>query len=187
MDIILKNISKSFGDKKVLENFDIEFKEGQITCIMGASGSGKTTLLYLLLGLLKPDSGEIKMSDKISVMFQEDRLCEDFTAVDNISVVLKNYDKKLIKKHLKSVGIDDNALISNFSGGMKRRVALVRAIMYDCEVVLLDEPFKGLDEDTRQICIDYIKQNLNGRTLIMITHYVDEVELMGGKLINIDK
>ena len=86
--MILKNIHKSFGDKSVLNNLSVEFKNGSRTCIMGASGSGKTTLLNIILGLIKPDGGEIiDLPDRISAVFQEDRLCEPYSAVKNVFAV----------------------------------------------------------------------------------------------------
>ncbi len=186
MDIIFENVKKSFGDKLVLNDFNLKLKENEISCIMGSSGSGKTTIINLILGFLKPDAGKITAPNKFSVMFQEDRLCEDFTAIDNIAMVFKKPNYTEIKSHLAQIGIDDEyKAVKDFSGGMKRRVALVRALMFDSKVIILDEPFKGLDEDTRKLCIDYILKHRDNRTLVMITHHLEEVELMGGKVISI--
>lgn len=187
MDIIINGLQKSFGEQVVLNEFDAVFRQGELSCIMGRSGCGKTTLLNILLGLVPYEAGTIEgLPDKISCVFQEDRLCEDFSPVTNIRIACgKNVSKTEIEAQLKNVGLEDSAYrpVRELSGGMKRRTAIVRALMTDAELIILDEPFKGLDELTKRFVAEYVKDNLRGRTAIMVTHDLEEVSLMGGRLI----
>lgn len=183
------NINKSFGEKVVLKDYSATIPLGEITCLMGPSGCGKTTLFNIMLGLLPADSGQITGLEhkKITVVFQEDRLCERLNAVDNIHIIEpKNLDKKEIAKHLTTVGIGQESLkqpVGNLSGGMKRRVALVRALIPPAEVIFMDEPFKGLDGKTREIVLQYVKKKTIGKTVIIITHSLNDVTDLGANLI----
>ncbi|MDD6188982.1 MAG: ATP-binding cassette domain-containing protein [Clostridiales bacterium] len=188
MDIIISGLEKSFGQRRVLRGFDAVFSKGELSCIMGRSGCGKTTLLNILLGIIPYDDGDIKgMPGKISCVFQEDRLCEDFTAVTNVRIVCgKNVNKANIETQLAEVGLGDSLYrpIKELSGGMKRRVSIVRALMAEGELIIMDEPFKGLDDSTKLLVAGYVKRQIRGRTAIMVTHDESEVELMGGSLIH---
>ena len=187
-DITLTSVSKSFGGKSVLKNVSFTFKRGETTCIKGASGCGKTTLLRIIAGLEEKDGGTINgVPEKISYVFQEDRLCEDFSAVSNIMAVTGHSLKKdMVQQHLKELGLGSsmNKPVRELSGGMKRRVAIARAVCYDSELLILDEPYKGLDVKLRQSVMDYIKSHANGRTIICVTHDPAEAEYMGGTLID---
>ena len=188
-DIVVSGLSKNFDDLVVLKDFDAVFKAGELSCIMGVSGGGKTTLLNILLGLLHQDSGEIYgLPKKISCVFQEDRLCEDFSAVTNVRIACgMDVDKTEIEAQLKNVGLGDSIYrpVRELSGGMKRRVAIVRALMTPSDLIIMDEPFKGLDDSTKQNVVQFVKRQISGRTAIMVTHDEEEVELMGGSLIKI--
>jgi len=190
MDIKIDRLCKSYGEKKVLKNLTLTLKEGEMTCIKGRSGYGKTTLLRVMSGLEKADSGSIEgMTDNMSFVFQEDRLCEDFSAVSNIRLVtgksLKNED---IIAHLIELGLEDalKKPLREYSGGMKRRVAIARAICRDADIVLMDEPFKGLDLALRKQVMDYVKKHCEGKTVICVTHEPDEAEYMGARLIDLE-
>lgn len=186
-DIVISELSKSFGEHVVLKDFNAVFKAGELSCIMGVSGGGKTTLLNILLGLMRQDGGEINgLPKEISCVFQEDRLCEDFSAVTNVRIACdKNITAEEIESQLKDVGLGDSMYrtVRELSGGMKRRVAIVRALMAPGELIIMDEPFKGLDESTKLTVAEFVKKQLVGRTAIMVTHDESEVELMGGILI----
>ncbi|HHW30271.1 MAG TPA: ATP-binding cassette domain-containing protein [Clostridiaceae bacterium] len=191
MDISINNISKSFGDKLVLQNFSTIIYEHQYNFIMGPSGCGKTTLLNILMGFLCPDSGTITgVPDKKSAVFQEDRLCDSFNAVSNVRMVCtSDIDTQTIKEHLASVGIKENSIhlpVCELSGGMRRRVAIVRSILAESEVIFMDEPFKGLDTNTKQVVIQYVKENTQGKTVILVTHDPDEVKEFDGNLVSMD-
>lgn len=196
-DIRITNISKAYGDKQVLNRISKEFPSGETTVIMGASGCGKTTLLRILLGLEMPDNGEvIGMPEKVSVLFQEDRLCEDASAYENIALVLerkrtraqKEVQRRKIEQEAAQVGITAEDLTQNvmeLSGGMRRRIALLRALLYEADCVFLDEPFKGLDAATKQIVMQYVKEKVTGRTAFLVTHEQAEVDFFGGNFWNL--
>lgn len=181
------NICKSFGENKVLDGFSHEFAEGKTTAILGASGCGKSTLLNILMGLLPPDSGEIiRESDKISAVFQENRLCENLTASANIRLVTgKRLTKTEISAELSAVGLGEYAekAIKTFSGGMKRRTALVRALLAEYDILFLDEPFKGLDSETKSAVIAYTKAKITGKTVVLVTHDLSECEMLADETI----
>ncbi len=185
--IILDSLCKSYGDRAVIDGFSANISEN--TAIMGASGEGKTTLARIILGLETADGGEVKFERKptFSVVFQEDRLFEDFFAVDNVALAFgsdKNRAeaKKEAAEILSTLGISEdeqNKPTWAFSGGMKRRVALARALSKTSDILVLDEPFKGLDTDTRQICAECVKDRAKGRLILLITHDLTEAELLG--------
>lgn len=186
-DIELKDISKSFGDLKVWDKLSCTFRAGEISCIEGSSGCGKTTLLNMIAGIIKSDSGTVTgVPERISYVFQEDRLCEDFSALSNIKLVCgKNKTKDEIVSHLKELSLDADSKksVREFSGGMKRRVAIARAVCFDSECILLDEPFKGLDAELKKSVMDYVLKHRNGRTVICVTHDKSEAEYLGGTII----
>lgn len=182
MMLKIKNLSKSFGDKPVLRDFSAEFADGQIHGIMGSSGCGKTTLLRILLGLEKADSGAIEgLPAQISAVFQEDRLCDPFSAIANIEMVTANrVDRDTIRAHLVQLGLGESMTqpVSSLSGGMRRRVSIARAMLYDAPLYILDEPFKGLDEATRRQVMDYVRECTAGKTVLFVTHDADEAEYL---------
>jgi len=191
MDIRLINLTKRFGDKTVLDNVNLCFAEGRISCLMGPSGRGKTTIANLIMGLIKPDSGTIEgCRDKaIAAVFQEDRLIEHWDAEKNIRLVCdKSVDSEQIRQELKKVGINDykNKAVSSFSGGMRRRVALVRALMAKGDIVILDEPFKGLDDAVKKQVIEYLKSKIKGKTVIVITHDRTDAALLDADLVTLE-
>ena len=187
MDIRVVNLNKSFGDHAVLEDVNMEFAAGKCTVIMGESGCGKTTLLRVLMGFEPYDSGEIiGVPERISAVFQEDRLLEDFSALSNIVFAAeKSIKKETIRSHLADVGLPEIAdqRVGELSGGMKRRVAIVRAMLAKKGLLLLDEPLKGLDEQNRERTAGYIRRYSEGITTIIVTHDFDDVALMDAKLI----
>ena len=192
MDIEVKGLTKSYEDKLVLDGFNAVFPEGSITCIMGGSGCGKTTLLNIMLGFLKADAGDIAgLPEHIGVVFQEDRLCESHSAVSNVRLVTgERYTKEEIAQELVNLDIaaeDVDKPVSEFSGGMKRRVAIARAFLYECDLLVLDEAFKGLDGDTKMLVMKWAKQHADGRTIISVTHDAQEAEFFGDRLIRMEK
>ena len=190
-DIQVLNLSKSFDGRSVLNGFSATFKDGSTTCIMGVSGRGKTTLLNLISGLLKPDCGTVSgVPENISFVFQEDRLCENFSAEANIRLVTgKTMSSAEILSHLKELGLENSSEqpVRSLSGGMKRRVAIARAICYPSGLLLLDEPFKGLDEALREETIAYIQRHRANRTIICVTHDPLEAKLLNADLIYLEE
>jgi len=192
VSIIITDLCKTFDDNEVLKNVNITLKDNSIYCLMGTSGIGKTTLLRILMGLEHADSGSISGIDikSISCMFQEDRLIPYLSAIDNVRIVLrgKNNNREEVRNHLLSILPDDSLdmPVSSLSGGMKRRVALARALSYPGKLIILDEPFTGLDKDTKLNVIDYILKMRNNRTLLIATHGTDDADLLGAKIIKLD-
>lgn len=191
MSIIITDLYKSFDDNEILKNVNITLEDSSIYCLMGASGIGKTTLLRILMGLERADSGCISGIDtkNISCMFQEDRLIPDLSAIDNVRIVLRRKNNRAeVRNNLLSILPDDSLdlPVSSLSGGMKRRVALARALSYPGKLIILDEPFTGLDKDTKLNVINYILKMRNNRTLLIATHGTDDADLLGAKIIKLD-
>lgn len=179
----IRNLTKSFGDKRVLNNLSLRFEAGKTTCIMGASGCGKTTLLRILAGLETSDAGEIIRNYRnVSFVFQEDRLCEDFSPISNIRFVTGNRMQETEIVHLLNrFGLTEHLKepVRTMSGGMKRRVALARALSVPYDLLLMDEPFKGLDEGLKHTVMDYVRTETKGKTVLCVTHDLAEAKLLG--------
>lgn len=191
----VRNLNKSFGSNRVLSNLNLNFEKDKITVITGPSGCGKTTLLNIISGIEKPDSGEIIMKDRsISFIFQEDRLIPDLTVYRNIEFVLKSTmteqeSKPIIEKYLdlvKLTGARDK-YPNQLSGGMKRRVAIARAFAYRSDLLIMDEPFKGLDDKLKKEIIDEFLRiyNQDKRTVILVTHDMDEAVFLGDTILDL--
>ena len=189
MAIDVMDISKAYGSNVVFDRFSCQIETGAVTCVMGPSGQGKTTLLRLLLGLEQPDGGQITgISDlRKSVVFQENRLCENLSSVSNIRLVCgKAVEVGSIIDGMAAMGLaSDCALqtVRNMSGGERRRIAILRALMAGHDILLMDEPFKGLDTETKERVMLYTKDRSNGKTVIFVTHDITECGIMGGKVI----
>ena len=175
MDIKVDHVSKAYGEQQILRDLCCVFPEGKTTCIRGRSGCGKTTLIRLLLGLDIPDKGKIEViSDrKISAVFQEDRLCENLSAASNIRLVCtETITDRELEEAYKAVALTEiwQKPVRELSGGMRRRVSILRALLAESDCVIMDEPLRGLDEKTRAKTVDYILKKTEGKTLIFVTH-----------------
>jgi len=182
--VTLKNVCKNYNGKTVLENVNLTLE--QTTGLMGQSGIGKTTLLNIIAGLVKPDTGEITgiESKKISFVFQEDRLLEEETALKNLLFV--SADKERAISLLTQAGLAESLhkKTAKLSGGMKRRVCICRALIADYDVLLMDEPFKGLDEEIKLKTMHMVKDNLReNATVLLVTHDQAEADFFGGKVV----
>lgn len=180
-EIKIENISKCYDKKCILKDTNLTIDSEKIMCIMGESGSGKTTLARIIMGITNPDAGRICGIDNLkkAMVFQEDRLIENATVYTNLYCILGNrFSKSTVDKHLEELGLKDIGykMIKELSGGMKRRVAIARAILTDFDVIILDEPFKGLDERNKKITIEYVKKYCMNKIALIITHDIDEVK-----------
>ena len=191
----LKNISKSFDDKKVIRNLTLEFPSGSFTSIVGKSGCGKTTLLRLIAGLEQSDEGEIFLPNgKIAPVFQEPRLMPWLNVADNITFAAI-HDKGLDLKHLEEIlellELKDarNLYPHQLSGGMAQRVSLGRTLFYNPDVILMDEPFSALDYFTRHSLQETLLRlyEREKKTIIFVTHDVEEALLLGDRVLIMDK
>ncbi|MDF2540938.1 MAG: hypothetical protein K0S47_656 [Herbinix sp.] len=188
MDIQVLNVSKKFDQNQVLHNINLHLKEGKISVLMGPSGRGKTTLINLMMGLMKPDQGEIRglKGKRVAAVFQEDRLIEHLDAVFNVKLVCNSsITLDIIEKEFEKVGLTEyqDKPVASLSGGMRRRVAIVRAILADSDIIILDEPFKGLDEELKKKVILYVKDHTVDKTVIVVTHEKEEATLLNAKII----
>lgn len=189
--ISVSDLSKSYGGNKVFERFSGEFPAGKITAVMGASGCGKTTLISLLTGLLEPDGGSVNITPAdagFSAVFQEDRLCENMTVTANIRLVCGDRRSSAeIEQALERLGLSGwgDKPVRELSGGMKRRAALARALLADYGVIVLDEPFKGLDEATKAQVVAYCREMLAGKTAVLVTHDSEECQALADNVIRI--
>ena len=178
--IEIKEVSKSY-DKKVLDMVSFTVEPGSIMVITGPSGKGKTTLLNIMMGLVSPDSGEvIGIPEKKSCVFQEDRLLENFTVEENLKLVSELPVEKLTEECSVLLGEKEfSQKVREFSGGMKRRVSILRALLTSSEVIFMDEPFKGLDAELKEKVIRYTLEKQKDRTLFVVTHDMSEAEQLG--------
>ena len=207
--VSIRDVSKSFKNRKVLETINLEIFQGEIFGLLGPSGAGKTTLVKQLTGLETPTSGEsylfqkkmpaLKLINRIGYMAQSDALYEDLTAKENLQFFSELYGLKgekqsrRIKEVMELVQLsgDLKKLVSNYSGGMKRRLSLAIALLHEPEILLLDEPTVGIDPVLRQSIWDsFYELKQNGITIIVTTHVMDEAEkcdrlgmIRGGHLI----
>ncbi len=193
MTLTLDHLQKSYGPLSVLRDCSFTFEDGGIYCLMGPSGSGKTTLFRILMGLEKADAGAVrfeKPSPKISAVFQEDRLCETFSPVENLRFILgKTVPEGEIRRELSSLLPEESLSrpVFTLSGGMKRRTAVCRAMTAPSDLIIMDEPFTGLDSETKKQVVEYIKSRQRGRLLIMSTHQEEDVHLLGGELVRMER
>ena len=181
-NIEISKLSKSFGDNKVLQGLDLSLPHGEISCIMGESGCGKSTLAKILMGIYEADGGEIRgLPAKIAAVFQEDRLCEDFSAFTNAKMTAaRGVTRQQIESDFAVLGLDgaQKTPARELSGGMRRRVALIRAMRSDAELIILDEPFAGLDEQTHASAAEYVRAARGNRTVIVVTHDKNDARLL---------
>lgn len=172
----IENLSVSFGDKKIIEDLSYDFLDGHATAITGASGIGKTTLVNVLAGLIKQNDGRIISTyKKPSYVFQEHRLFPWMTALENVSTVCEDPEKARFLLHRLINDEDiDGKYPDELSGGMRQRVSLARALAYDPDIVFMDEPFKGLDADTRGDVRQFVFEYLHKKTVILVTHDAED-------------
>ena len=188
--IRIENINKRYGDNIIFNNFQIDFYENKINCILGKSGCGKTTLLNIISGVVKNDESDFKGIEDLGVsyIFQDDRLIDWLSVEDNIKLVIKKHyseDKvnELCEKYLKLVGIYEykNYYPQRLSGGMRQRVNIARAFIYPSKIIIMDEPFKSIDIKNKQIIMENFKKILeeDNRTVLFVTHDIDEALYLG--------
>ena len=180
----IQHLCKAFDGKMVLDHVSLTLESGGTACLMAPSGRGKTTLLRCIAGLETPDSGQITdLPERIAYVFQEDRLCDGFSAVDNIRLVTgKALGEGEIRRHLEELGLAGSLAqpVRELSGGMRRRVVISRAVCFGADLLLLDEPFKGLDDEARQQTADYILRHRGAAAILCVTHDREDAAALGG-------
>ena len=178
--ITIDRLTLSYGNQQVLKDCSLRVEAGIRVALMGPSGCGKTSLINVIAGLLTPDSGKVSVNGKVSYVFQEPALFPWLTAVDNINVVLSDGPETLPRAEqlLEAVGLSDcrDKYPHQLSGGQKQRIAICRALAYGGDILLLDEPLKGLDADTRDQVSALLLQEWTGKTLLLVTHDPSEAQ-----------
>ena len=182
-DIVMHKLRKSFGEKAVLRDVCGILESGRITGLMAPSGAGKTTLLRILMGLEQLDDGYIEGLNglRLSAVFQEDRLCDQLDSVSNLRLVTPSLSRAEARKALETVGLADciGQPTRELSGGQRRRVAILRGLLADYDLLILDEPFKGLDRETKQLVMEDTRRRCMGKTVLFVTHDPTELDALG--------
>ncbi|MDW7657824.1 MAG: ATP-binding cassette domain-containing protein [Bacillota bacterium] len=177
MSIVAQNLTVSLDGKMILKDLSLTLPGQGIVGLSGPSGCGKTTLLHTLCGLIKPDTGDLSgiLSLKVAMVFQEDRLLPWLTAGDNLDLVLR--DRSLVRLWLKRMLLteQEDQYPGQLSGGMKRRIALARALAIESDLLLLDEPFKGMDETLKETLYDWLYLAGKNKPVILVTHDAGEL------------
>ena len=183
--IQIENLTKQYNTQLVLNEFSLLVRDGEKVAIMGESGRGKTTLLRIIAGLERYDAGQISGFDKkdVAYVFQEPRLFDSLSVIKNLIVVSQQPSRVAEKKAMELltlVGLEkDKAKYpGELSGGMKQRLALARAFMVDRPILLLDEPFSALDQETRNDMIEFVKARTKNKTVILVTHDSDDAHAL---------
>lgn len=199
MSIEVKNLTKTFKDRKVLDDVSFKVEDGEILAVVGLSGAGKSTILKLICGLTKPDSGEIIVSPgDIAMVFQYSALFDSLNVYENIAFALKERKefkhkytegqiKDIVAQKLKLVGLEgiEEKMPHELSGGMQKRVSFARAIVTDPRTILYDEPTAGLDPVSSTIIEDYIVSLRNefNSSSVIVTHQLSTIQRCADKII----
>ena len=181
----VQNLCKYYGGVPVLRDVSFSVKPG-VTCVMAPSGAGKTTLLRILLGLETADSGTISGDCRWAAVFQEDRLLEHLDAMDNLRFVLgRGLDVPKASALLEELGLGDvgEKPVRVFSGGMKRRLSLLRALLVPFDLLILDEPFNGLDSENRKKAAALVRNHAQNKILLFAAHTKEDAALLGAEIL----
>lgn len=183
----LKNVEYEILRDKVVRNFNLKVEKGEVVTLFGPSGCGKTTILRLISGLNEPRKGEIfNKFKKMTYFFQENRLLTWKNALENVLLVMDKADQNSVLKLFAKVGLSQKDALkypNELSGGMRQRVAFVRAIVTKPDLLLMDEPFSGLDYDMKEILIDIVSQRVSeGMSIILVTHDRMEAVKMSNRI-----
>lgn len=190
-NIQIKELTKCYGGEQVLDRLCLSLDMHRTYCLMAPSGTGKTTLFRILMGLEKADSGTIQgLEDKrIAAVFQEDRLLDGYTALENIRFVTGNRYSSAELSSILSRILPKESLekpVYEFSGGMRRRTAILRAILAPSDLIIMDEPFTGLDMKTKENTIELIKEYTVGKLILLATHNEEDVKLLSAEIIRLN-
>ncbi len=175
----IENLTVSFGERKVLNSLSLTIPESGIIMISAPSGFGKTTLLRAVAGIITPDSGSIDGFGRVGYAFQEPRLLPWLSAVDNVTLVREKPDESEALCLLERLGLGGEDALKkarSLSGGMKQRVNIARALYYDCDTLLLDEPFSGLDREKIDLVVDLLKERAEHMPVIVVSHVESDAD-----------
>lgn len=184
--IKLSGIDKSFDGRAVLRGFSLEVAPGERVCLTGPSGCGKSTVLAIASGTLEPDAGEVMICENIRMayLYQDDRLLPWLDALENITVTGVSKEKAAGMLTLMGLEQDMHKRPKQLSGGMRRRLAIARALAYGGDIYYLDEPLQGLDEDTAQRVMRVMLDSVEGKTVLMVSHNGDEIAALATRVVD---
>jgi len=200
-----QNLTKKYGEFLAVNDLNLKIKKGEVFGFLGPNGAGKTTSISMMVGLLRPSNGKVLINGKevedtnketIGICPQELVLWENLTCYESLKLMGDMYEvtndvlNQRIEKLLKDLFLTDKAdtVVSNLSGGMKRRLNLALAVIHEPEIVLLDEPSEGLDPQSRRVLWNYIQslRDKEGKTVILTTHLMDEADRLSDRVAIID-
>lgn len=186
MSITITNLSIQYDDKKIINDFSAQINTGESIALIGPSGVGKTSIINGILDLI-PYEGSISHSDTpvFAVVFQEDRLCPGLSVYTNLKVTCGKMPRQELNAYIKRAGLEPSSNIDTLSGGMRRRVAILRAILAPSNILIMDEPFKGLDSNTKELMMTMVKEKASDKTMILITHDISEAQFFNCRSIDI--
>ena len=182
-----------FNEFYALNNVSFDVQKGESVALIGRNGSGKSTMLKVIAGVMYPTTGSVEGVGRVAAVFQEDRLCPQLNAVQNVTLVLpgtENQYKEQIIRDFQQIGIELAALqlpARRLSGGQKRRVALLRALWTPSDTLLLDEPFTGMDPDTLQRAAALLRQRCAGKPVLLATHDESAIRALGWPVVELEK
>lgn len=181
MGILLNNVCKSFDGKCILDKVNLDIPKGARIALMGPSGCGKTTLVRMIAGLEKPDQGTVTYSGALvfSCHFQENRLLPWYTVEKNLKLILPESVNTARWLEKAGMGGSEKKMPAELSGGMKRRVSLLRALLFPSDVLILDEPYKEMDDETARRMVALTEETIGDRTLILVTHQKEQGDILG--------
>ena len=181
------DLCKSYGERTVIDRLSFSVEKGEKIALMAPSGCGKTTLLRLLAGLERADGGSVSLNGEVAFLFQEPRLLPEFNLLTNLTVVMQGKNKKeRALEALKQVGLggEEKKYPHQLSGGMAQRAALARALVTGRQIFLLDEPFKGLDEQTKEQIFALCREALADKTVLLVTHDEEEASVLCRRILS---
>ena len=185
----LENICVSYKNMKILKRFslDINTDGAFVTALFSPTGSGKTTLLKIIAGIQKGFSGEVIEGKKVSMVFQDGRLFPWYNVMENM-LVMKRDGREQAGNYLERLGLLEHAgkLPSELSGGMQQKLCIARAVMSDYDLLVLDEPFKGMDETSKEAAMQFISEENGERPIILVTHEKADALAMADEIIVLD-
>ena len=181
----IQHLTKQFGAVPLFTGLCMEVDAPAV--LWAPSGWGKTTLLRILMGLEAPDSGTVQGVGRVGAVFQEDRLCPQLTVLENVLLTAGRKKKREARDILARLGLGESLAVpaAELSGGMRRRCALARALCAEFDLLVLDEPFKGLDEANRRAAMDAVRAVSDDKTVLLVTHDAAEAEFFGGNRLSV--
>ena len=184
----LQQVSFAYPKQPVLKDFSLTVGAGESVCLFGPSGCGKTTVLRLILGLEQADNGTVETPEKISCVFQEDRLLPHLNVMENVCLPLSKEQRPFAEKLLEEMGLGEEkrSRLSTLSGGMRRRVAICRAIAFGGDALVLDEPFNGIDLENKEQLAPIIRREFTekGKPVVLVSHILQDAQLLDATIIN---